>query len=76
MSLTTWLAAGWLQKHNTSAAEIRDLWLIVERDLEDAASGGINGKPSEMDLENGQRVVEKAVAALTAKVLAAKNHNP
>ena len=42
MSLTTWLAAGWLQKHNTSAAEIRDLWLIVERDLADAASGGIS----------------------------------
>ncbi|MEY2878342.1 MAG: hypothetical protein RLZZ15_722 [Verrucomicrobiota bacterium] len=42
MSLPTWLAAGWLQKHNTSAAEIRDLWLIVDRDLADAASGGIS----------------------------------
>ena len=42
MSLPTWLAAGWLQKHNTGAAEIRDLWLIVERDLADAAAGGIS----------------------------------
>ena len=42
MSLPTWLAAGWLQKHRTSAAEIRDLRLIVERDLADAASGGIS----------------------------------
>ena len=42
MSLTTWLAAGWLQSHKTSPAEIRDLWLIVARDLEDAASGGIS----------------------------------
>jgi hypothetical protein len=42
MSLTTWLAAGWLQRHNTSPAEIRDLLLIVDRDLADAASGGIS----------------------------------
>lgn len=42
MSLTTWLEAGWLQKHNTSPQEIRDLWQIVERDLKDAASGGIS----------------------------------
>ena len=42
MSLTTWLAAGWLQRHKTSPQEIRDLGLIVERDLQDAASGGIS----------------------------------
>ncbi|MGH7945120.1 MAG: hypothetical protein ACREH8_03055 [Opitutaceae bacterium] len=42
MSLPTWLAAGWLQPHKTSPAEIRDLWLIVGRDLMDAASGGIS----------------------------------
>jgi hypothetical protein len=42
MSLPNWLAAGWLQSHKTSAAEIRDLWRIVERDLGDAASGGIS----------------------------------
>lgn len=42
MSLTTWLEAGWLQRHKTSPQEIRDLWLIVDRDLADAASGGIS----------------------------------
>lgn len=42
MSLPTWLAAGWLQPHKTSPAEIRELWLIVGRDLADAASGGIS----------------------------------
>lgn len=42
MSLTTWLSAGWLQRHQTSPEEIRDLWLIAERDLKDAASGGIS----------------------------------
>ncbi len=42
MSLPTWLAAGWLQKHQTSPEEIRDLWLIAERDLKDATFGGIS----------------------------------
>ncbi|MDO8541905.1 MAG: hypothetical protein Q7S40_15825 [Opitutaceae bacterium] len=42
MSLPTWLAAGWLQPHKTSPGEIRDLWQIVSRDLNDAASGGIS----------------------------------
>ena len=42
MSLPTWLAAGWLQRHQTSPEEIRGLWLIVERDLKDASDGGIS----------------------------------
>jgi Uncharacterized conserved protein related to C-terminal domain of eukaryotic chaperone, SACSIN len=42
MSLPTWLSAGWLQRHQTRPEEIRDLWLIAERDLKDAASGGIS----------------------------------
>ena len=42
MSLTTWSAAGWLQPHKTSPQEIRDLWQIIDRDLKDAASGGIS----------------------------------
>jgi hypothetical protein len=40
--LGTWAAAGWLLPHKTSQQEIRDLWQIVERDLADAASGGIS----------------------------------
>jgi len=42
MSLAHWAAAGWLAPHKTSPQEIRDLWQIVERDLADAASGGIS----------------------------------
>lgn len=42
MSLPTWLRAGWLQRHPTSPEEIRDLWLIAERNLTDSASGGIS----------------------------------
>ena len=42
MSLETWLANRWLRRRETSARELRDLWLIVERDLRDAASGGIS----------------------------------
>jgi hypothetical protein len=42
MSLQTWLANGWLQRHQTGAGEIQNLWLLVERDLKDAASGGMS----------------------------------
>jgi hypothetical protein len=42
MSLPIWLNAGWLQRHQTSPEEIRDLWMIAARDLQDAASGGIS----------------------------------
>ena len=42
MSLPNWLNAGWLQRHQTSPEEIRDLRLIAERDLKDASSGGIS----------------------------------
>jgi hypothetical protein len=37
MSLTQWADNGWLRSHETSAKEINDLLLIVERDLRDAA---------------------------------------
>jgi uncharacterized protein (UPF0332 family) len=42
MNLPTWLANGWLRPYQTSAAEIRELWLIAGRDLKDAESGGIS----------------------------------
>lgn len=42
MSLANWAAAGWLLPHKTSPQEIRELWQIVDRDLADAASGGIS----------------------------------
>jgi hypothetical protein len=37
MSLTAWLSYGWLTEHEPTAAEIRDLLALVERDLGDSA---------------------------------------
>ncbi len=39
MSLNDWHKAGWLRPHQTSKRQIRDLFAIVDRDLEDAARG-------------------------------------
>jgi hypothetical protein len=36
MSLTQWVANGWLHPHRTSREEIKNLFSIVERDLTDA----------------------------------------
>lgn len=36
MSLTNWAENGWLRSHKTSAKEIADLLMIVDRDLQDA----------------------------------------
>ena len=42
MSLQIWLKSGWLQSHQTSPEEIRSLWLMVERNLKDAAMDAIS----------------------------------
>ena len=42
MSLQTLLGEGKLRPHRTSAAEISDLLKVVDRDLADAAVGGIS----------------------------------
>jgi hypothetical protein len=42
MSLQIWLKSGWLQPHRTSPEEIRGLWLMVERNLKDAATDTIS----------------------------------
>ena len=39
MSLKQWEANGWLRKHETSPEEIRNLLMIVDRDVKDAAEG-------------------------------------
>ncbi len=36
MSLESWVEYGWLKSHKTSAQEVRNLFDIVKRDLEDA----------------------------------------
>ncbi len=41
MSLKQWADNGWLKPHKTSQKEISDLFMIVERDLQDA-SGSIS----------------------------------
>ena len=38
MSLSQWIKNGWLKKHPTSREQIADLFEIVNRDLEDAAT--------------------------------------
>ena len=69
MSLPTWLAAGWLQRHRTSPEEIRDLWRIVERDLRDAAAGSIS-----TDWRYG--IAYNAALKLCTILLAAEGYRP
>lgn len=42
MSLKQWFDNGWIKQHRSSRQEIADLLAIVERDLNDASSGGIS----------------------------------
>jgi len=37
MTLQKWLEYGWLRSHKSSRKEISDLFLIIDRDLQDAA---------------------------------------
>lgn len=41
MTLKDWLKNDWLKRHTTSAAEVRDLLLKVERDLSEASKSQI-----------------------------------
>jgi creatinine amidohydrolase len=50
-------------------------WYKIRSRFElDAASGGINGNPSEADIQNGRAVIEQAVEALIKKVKQAINN--
>ena len=42
MSLQNWLNNAWLRPHKTSREEIRNLWLLADRDIRDAAAGVIS----------------------------------
>jgi hypothetical protein len=42
MTLIDWRNAGWIRPHNSSPEEIRDLFLIVDRELSDAANSSIS----------------------------------
>lgn len=49
--------------------EVRKPWYKIRSRFElDPASGGINGKPSETDVENGKANIEKAINVLINKV--------
>jgi len=42
MSLKEWASNGWLKPHKTTRQQIRDLFAIAERDMEDAAMGRLS----------------------------------
>lgn len=42
MTLLNWRNAGWIRPHKSSPEEIRDLFLIVDRELADAANTSIS----------------------------------
>lgn len=42
MSLNDWARNGWLQSHQTSQNEIRDLLAVVDRDLADSATAALS----------------------------------
>ena len=39
MTLKQWMDNGWLRPHKTSAEEIENLFMIIDRDLKDAKGG-------------------------------------
>jgi hypothetical protein len=42
MSLADWVRNGWLQSHQTSRNEIKDLLAVVDRDLADSATEALS----------------------------------
>ncbi|OGL59638.1 MAG: hypothetical protein A3J27_15070 [Candidatus Tectomicrobia bacterium RIFCSPLOWO2_12_FULL_69_37] len=42
MSLSDWLANGWLREHRTSPEEVRDLLGVADRDLADCQTPGLS----------------------------------
>lgn len=64
MSLSTWRAYGWLVEHQPTAAEIRDLLAVVERDLADCDVEGLSPDWRLSIAYNA--ALQAAAAALTA----------
>lgn len=42
MSLEDWVRNGWIKTHETSKKEIRNLFLLADRDISDASAGNIS----------------------------------
>lgn len=64
MSLSDWLARGWLQKHRPDRRETQDLFAIVDRDMTDAQVEGISADTRLSIAYNA--ALQLAVAALAA----------
>ena len=64
MSLSDWLARGWLQTHRPDRRETRDLFAIVDRDMTDAQVEGISTDTRLSIAYNA--ALQLAVAALAA----------
>lgn len=64
MSLTDWLAKGWLVKHNPDRREIKELLAIADRDIADAQVETISTDTRLRVAYNA--ALQLAIAALTA----------
>jgi hypothetical protein len=64
MSLSDWLARGWLQKHSPDRRETRDLLAIADRDITDAQVEGISPDTRLSVAYNA--ALQLAIAALAA----------
>jgi hypothetical protein len=64
MSLTDWLAKGWLVKHNPDRREIKELLAIADRDIADAQVETISTDTRLSVAYNA--ALQLAIAALTA----------
>lgn len=53
MTLLSWRNAGWIRPHKSSPEEIRDLFLIVDRELSDAANTSISADSRHYIAYNG-----------------------
>ena len=64
MSLSEWLARGWLTEHKTSLQEISDLFAVADRDLRDCQAAGLSPDARLAIAHNA--ALQLAAAALSA----------
>ena len=69
MSLAVWAKNGWLRPHQTNRQQLGDLLAIVDRDLADAAAGGLS-----QDWRFG--IAYNAALKLCTMLLYAQGHRP
>jgi len=69
MSLSDWLARGWLQRHTPDRRETRDLMAIADRDITDAQVEGISA-------DTRLSIAYNAALQLSVAALAASGYRP